>query len=370
MYVRLGEYLTREQPSRWLGLVVSLVGVTACTALIYPLADVMPVQSAGLIYLLVVLAISIWWGLALGVATSLAATTAFNFFHIPPTGQFNVARSDDVVVLVVFLVTAIVAGVLADVARTSARHGARLRAELIEAEAVRRSDQLKTALLRAVSHDLRSPLTAIAAAGEALASPRLSDAERAELAADVTADAARLSELVGKLLDVSRLQAGAVAPHADWCSLEEIIRSAIEELTAGSQPIVECDEAVPLVNADAVQLERAISNLLENAERHGGGARSVFVERRGDSVEVRVVDFGPGVSPDDAERIFEPFVTYGDGASTAGLGLAIARGFVEANGGKVRHETTPGGGSTFVVDLPIDVPDASADDESSGPVAA
>lgn len=93
MYVRLGEYLTREQPSRWLGLSVALVGVAACTALIYPLADVMPVQSAGLIYLLVVLAVSIWWGLALGVATSLLATTAFNFFHIPPTGQFNVARS-------------------------------------------------------------------------------------------------------------------------------------------------------------------------------------------------------------------------------------------------------------------------------------
>lgn len=272
--------------------------------------------------------------------------------------------------MVVFLVTAIVAGVLADVARTSARHGAQMRAELIEAEAVRRSDQLKTALLRAVSHDLRSPLTAIAAAGEALASPRLSDAERAELAADVTADAARLSELVGKLLDVSRLQAGAVAPHADWCSLEEIIRGLVDDLPSGSRPIVECEEDVPLVNADAVQLERAFSNLLENAERHGAGARSVFIERRGELVEVRVVDFGPGVSPDDSERIFEPFVTFGDGASTAGLGLAIARGFVEANGGHVSHEVTPGGGSTFVVDLPIDVPVASTGGESNGPVAA
>jgi two-component system sensor histidine kinase KdpD len=219
---------------------------------------------------------------------------------------------------------------------------------------VRRSDELKTALLRSVSHDLRSPLTSIAAAGEALGSPRLDEEDREQLAADVVSGAQRLSDLVGKLLDVSRLQAGAADPHADWCDLEEIVRGAAEHV--GAAPLIECGEEVPLVRVDAAQLERAIANLIENAQRHGGGVRSVFVARDGSGGEVTidVVDFGPGMSDEQAARAFEPFVGTQE-HSGAGLGLAIARGFVEANGGRLEHRVTAGGGSTFHVTIPVPV---------------
>lgn len=362
MYRRIGDYLAREQSGRWLGVIVSAVGVAIVTLAIYPLSAAMPAVAAGVLYLPVVLVASIGWGFAVGMVASVLSAVAFNFFHIPPTGQFNVARSEDWVALAVFLFTAIVAGALADAARSAVRRQESLQRELIEADAVKRSDELKTALLRSVSHDLRSPLTAIAAAAEALSSPRISDADREQLAADVVAGAERLSNLVGKLLDVARLQADAAPPHADWCSVEEILRTAAEQLPPKARPLIESEDRVPLVRADAAQLERVFWNLLENAERHGGGARSAFIDAENGSVTVRVVDFGLGVPTDYEDRVFEPFVAFGDRRSTTGLGLAIVKGFVEANGGEVRYEPTPGGGATFVVTLPAEEPTATANE--------
>jgi two-component system, OmpR family, sensor histidine kinase KdpD len=234
-----------------------------------------------------------------------------------------------------------------------------LQAEVVETAALRRGDVLKTALLRAVSHDLRTPLTAIIAAGDAVRSPTLADAERDELGALVVEEATRLSRLVEKLLDLSKLQAGAAAPRRDWCSIEDVVRTAVEHVAErGGTERVELSLApdLPLVQADAAQLERVFVNLLENAERYSGG-HPVKVRARvvGGRMAVRVIDRGPGMTPAHAKHVFEPFYRQadGDGHPGSGLGLAIVKGFVEANGGRVWAESVPGQGTVFAIDLPI-----------------
>jgi two-component system, OmpR family, sensor histidine kinase KdpD len=254
---------------------------------------------------------------------------------------------------------------------------------VVETAALRRADTVKTALLRAVSHDLRSPLTAISAAGAAVGSPSLSPQEREEMAAVIQEEARRLSRLVDNLLDLSRLQAGAAEPHTQLASIEELIRAALAELAAGAQEFaLSIDRDLPLVRVDAVQMERAFVNVLENARRHAGGhpvsvrarvVRSLSSSRRpatspdgdgraqehgsrGDRVIVRIVDRGPGIPPAQLERVFEPFYragTAGGGHRGSGLGLAIARGFTEANGGRLHVESLPGQGATFVFELPL-----------------
>jgi two-component system sensor histidine kinase KdpD len=255
-----------------------------------------------------------------------------------------------------------------------------LQGGVVETAALRQADVVKTALLRAVSHDLRSPLTAISTAAEAIALPGVSAPEREELASAILAETRRLSRLVDNLLDLSKLQAGAAEPRREWLSVEEILGMALEDLappppanhaapsSSNQSPQEEfhvtIDRDLPLVRADSTQLERAFVNVLENARRHSGG-HPVSVRARvvrtlageGDRLIVRVVDRGPGIPPAQLERVFEPFYSAGTargGRRGSGLGLAIARGFLEANGGSLHVESLPGQGATFVFELPLE----------------
>jgi two-component system, OmpR family, sensor histidine kinase KdpD len=233
-----------------------------------------------------------------------------------------------------------------------------LLTDVVETRALRRSDVLKTALLRAVSHDLRTPLTSIIAAADPLASDELDEVDRRELAAGIAQEANRLSRLIDDLLDLSRLEAHAAQPRPDWCSVDEILRDAAEQVPAPTEFTFAISEDLPPVRADAAQLERAFANLLENSARHAGG-HPVSVRARlvQDRVLVRVVDRGPGIPPTQLERVFEPFYRSGNertGHRGSGLGLAIARGFVAVNGGRVWAESLPGQGTSFVVELPLE----------------
>ena len=240
-----------------------------------------------------------------------------------------------------------------------ARRRDAMQSEAVETAALRRSDDIKTSLLRAVSHDLRSPLTAVVAAGHALGASSLTEQERTELSAAVVEEGTRLAELVDKLLDLSKLQAGSAPPQSDWVSIEDLVTAAGEGLRGEpAQVRLTIDPGVPEVRADAAQLERAFANLLENAHRYSGGLPvSVHARRAGAQVVISVVDQGPGIAPADRERIFEPF--YRGASPTAerwtgsGLGLAIARGFIEANGGTISVQSLPGQGTSFVVSLPV-----------------
>lgn len=380
MPVRAFRLLLRDRPAGIVsGAVVALVSIAAITLLIYPVRTVAPAVSTGVLYLLAVLIVSTGWGLPLGLATALGGALAFNFFHIEPTGRFTIADGENWVALVVFLLAAVIVSSVADVARDRAAEAERrrreaefavralllaglerehLQSELVEAQALRRSDAMKTAILRSVSHDLRSPLTAILAAGEALGSATLDDEDRTALAATVAGETDRLARLVDKLLDLSKLEAGAAPPRPDWCALDEVVDAAVQGQADPSRFQVSVADELPLLRVDGAQLERALANLLENAARHSA-PHTVQVRARvvGARMVVRVVDRGPGISQRDRRLIFEPFHRVGgDGHQGSGLGLAIVKGFVEANGGTVDVESLPGQGTTFVLEFPLSAP--------------
>lgn len=364
-----------EPPAAWIGIAATLVAVTIGTLLVYPLKEVAPVVSLGVVYLPAILVISIVWGLRMGLLSSVASAAAFNFFQIPPLHRFTIADEENWVALAAFVIAAIVSSTVAGLARTRAveaerrryeadralaelealtRERDRMQAEAVEAEALRQSDELKTALLRSISHDLRTPLTSIIAAGSALGSETLTVEERAELSAAIVGEGNRLSRLVENLLDMSRLEAGQAEPHREPVDLAEVLDAACEGVGNAAPVRPAIDPDLPMVDADAAQLERAFANLLENAVRYGDG-RPVSVRSRlvDGNIVVRVVDQGPGIPESEWGRIFEPFQR-GDSANTgSGLGLAIAKGFVEANGGEIAVESLPGQGTSFIVTLPL-----------------
>ena len=439
------------------GLIASIGSVAVITLLIYPLREVVPVVSTGVVYTLAVLFVSSYWGLFMGLLTALLSTAAWNFFHIPPTGGFRIDEGEHWVALAVFFIAAVTISGLAGAARAraeeaetrrreadltaemarlllsgavlddslraagrqvattfglasvsielswadsdqrrralpllvegsrvgtvmvprdtdpnvlealqdrvlpaletlvaAARKRDELEAQVIETKALRRSNVVKTAVLRSVSHDLRSPLTAITTAAGGLASETLSPDSRAELTSVIALESARLSRLVDNLLDLSKLQAGAVEPHADWCSVDELVRAAIETVPAPPGGFdIQIEAGLPLLRADAGQLERAIANVLDNAARYSAGEPvTVRVRAAPNQLLLRIGDRGPGIAREELERIFEPFHSPGDGSGT-GLGLAIARGFLEANGGRIRAESLPGQGTTIVLTMPV-----------------
>ncbi len=461
---RVGAAALRDpRPRRSTGVVVAIAAVAGATLAIYFLRRVAPVVSLSVVYLPVVLLISTYWGLALGLLTSLLSAAAFNFFHLPPTGQFAIVDSGNWVALAAFTIVALVASTIAELARSRAVEAERRRAEadlaatlahelllgedtgaalasaarrvaealglpsaaieqgvaaagprrtalelrgvdgrqvatlivpaqlpsdteqrlrtqvvptlealvaiaqrrdamqaeMVETAALRRSDDIKTALLRAVSHDLRTPLTAVVAAGAALGAGSLTDQERAELSSAVVDEGTRLAGLVDNLLALSKLQAGSATPRSDWVSIEDLIAAAVEGLRGDPVDLrLTVDPDVPEVRADAAQLERAFANLLENARRYGGAMPiSVHARRAGTRVLVSVVDQGPGIEAAEQERIFEAFYRGRSATSRSwtgsGLGLAIVKGFIEANGGSISVQSLPGQGTSFLVSLPV-----------------
>lgn len=235
----------------------------------------------------------------------------------------------------------------------------RLEREARAAEELRLSDSVKTAILRAASHDLRSPLTAIRVAAESLASPSvtLNEEDRARQLDTVRRESARLDRLVANLLDLSRLEVGSTVSQPELVSLDELVGQAVAELGSGDRVRVELAAAPPLVEVDPVQVERVLVNLLENALRHSGPEAEVVVviTTAGEEAVVRVVDEGPGIPADDVERVFEPFerLDGSGGRRGLGLGLTIARGFGEANGGRVWVEPRTERGAVFAVAFPL-----------------
>jgi two-component system sensor histidine kinase KdpD len=235
----------------------------------------------------------------------------------------------------------------------------RLHAEAATVEALAKTDELRTALLAAVGHDLRTPLAAIKTAATSLLARDVTVAEEVqhELLETIDAETDRLTALVGNLLDMSRIQAGAVIvqPQAIW--LEEVLAEGAATVPSSDRVVFELDEELPRVNADPVLLERVVANLLVNALAYSPPGTTVRVQagRAGSLVELRVIDRGSGIPETDRERVFQPFQRLGDNPDGAGvgLGLAVANGFVTAMGGEILVEDTPGGGCTMVVSLPM-----------------
>lgn len=242
-----------------------------------------------------------------------------------------------------------------------AQNRRRLEVEAASASELAEANTVRTALLAAVSHDLRTPLASIKAAATSLLSNEVdwSPGDVNNFCKTIDTETDQLTELVANLLDMSRLNAGAVPILVRPASVEDVLYSAVESLaTGGSGVVIDVPGSLPAVSVDAGLLERALANVMSNAQTWSPIGIAVRVEagQAGDRVDVRVIDQGPGIPRQQRERVFEPFQRLGDGKSDRptgiGLGLAVAKGFTEAMGGELTVEDTPGGGATFVFSLP------------------
>lgn len=354
--------LTRRRPTRpsglsrrrrWVGLLLALVGLPALTVGLTYARHELSLDSILLLYLLAVVLVVAVGGWAAAAVAALAAVLLTNWYLVPPYHTWHIDRPDSVVALVVFLLVAATVSAAVEVT-------ARLRAEAEQARRLAEIDELRSALLAAVGHDLRTPLAGIKAAVSSLRQHdvRFTEAETEEFLASIEESADRLNHLLANLLDMSRLQAGVFTVDSQPVNLDEAVaRTLIDE---GSPPTqVRVAEDLPMVRADPVLLERVLANLLANAHRYGGGTPVlVSAHRRDRTVQLSVADHGDGVDPALRPRMFAPFQRLDDRhQGGVGLGLAIARGFTDAMGGVLAPSTTPGGGVTMTVTLPVWEPD-------------
>ena len=233
---------------------------------------------------------------------------------------------------------------------------ARLRTQAAQAEALAEGDRMRTALLRAVSHDLRTPLASIKASVSSLRQTDVhwSAEDEAELLANIEQNADRLDALVGNLLDMGRLQAGSLEPFLRATAVDEVAPVALRGLDDADLLLIVVPDDLPLVRADPGLLERVLANLFSNALRHSPSDLRPMLRAKeeGDRVVLDVVDHGSGVPAGLKERIFEPFARLDERSPGVGLGLAVAKGFAEAMGGTIVAVDTPGGGLTVRVTLP------------------
>jgi K+-sensing histidine kinase KdpD len=340
------------------GVLLSGIAVALVTAAIFALRPIAPVLSLGVLYVVAVVAVAVLYGLAYAIPVSIASMLTFNFLFLPPVHTLALHDSGNWVALAVYIAVAVVVSELATRSRRLAR-------EAVEAETLRQSDAVKTAVLRSVSHDLRSPLTAIRTASEGLGNPafELSTEERNDLFETVRIEVGRLERLVENLLDLSRLEAGPASRKPELWTIDTLLARALDQLGADAARVeVTSVPDLEPIRVDAAHVERVLVNLLENALKFSSPTDPVEVAATAEPgrIVVRVHDRGPGVAEADRERIFDAFER-GDGAARGtGLGLAIARGFAEANGGRVWVEPadTTSRGSTFVLALPAVVESA------------
>ncbi|HEX8969728.1 MAG TPA: DUF4118 domain-containing protein [Chloroflexota bacterium] len=239
----------------------------------------------------------------------------------------------------------------------------RLRREATESEVLRRTDRLRTAMLNAVSHDLRTPLASIVASAGSLRQGDVvwSEEERLDFAQAIEDEAQRLNRIVGNLLDLSRIEGGTLRPEKSWYDLGALIDDVVGRLrpiTSSHQVLVDVEENLPPVPLDYVEIDQVLSNLIENATKYApAGSQIVVRARRSDrEVRVEVVDQGPGLPEWSLPHLFDPFVRVDVGGPRPkglGLGLAVARGLVEAHGGRIWAQNRPGGGALFGLTLPL-----------------
>lgn len=363
---------------------VALVAVGAVTAAIGAIEARGHIANISMLYLIVVLAAATIAGRGPAITASIASFLAFNWFFVQPLHTFSVGDPDEWFALVIFLATATITGQLAANQRDRAREAAereretvtlyqerdRLRERATEAEVLRQADELKTALLGAVSHDLRTPLASIIASAGSLRQPDVvwTDAEEESFLGDIEGEARRLARIVANLLDLSRMESGTLRPERGWYDLAALVDDVLGRLRAVTRdhPVhVSVSDDMPPVPLDYVEIDQVISNLIENAVRHTPGGTEIWiaVERAEGDAVVTVSDRGPGIPEAELPRLFDPFVRAAQrkgGPGGVGLGLAIARGLVEAHGGRITAGNRADGGATFRFTLPLALPDRSA----------
>ena len=349
---------TRLRP--WTGLIVGSALTAAAIASLVPFKHSLGTATPALILLVPVVAAGYLGGLVVAVVVALEATVVLDAGFVPPFASARVQLGEDLVALIVFAIVAVAVGSL--VGGVVAAEQRRAETEAARIRALESVDRQRSALLRSVSHDLRTPLATIrAVATDLRADTDYDPATRGELVGLVVDEAERLDRLVANLLSMSRIEAGSLLPDRQPLDVGELIEACarrLHRLTSNVHLAIEVVPDLPLVPADYSQLDQVLTNLVENATKHSQPGASVTVAARASTdpvtaggVCITVTDEGPGLDPAQADRIFEPFVTGGPATST-GIGLAICKAIVDAHHGTIGVTSSVGAGATFFVNMP------------------
>jgi len=373
-----------------LGYIVAVIVIATATAVLKIFGGHINPTTVALTFLLIVLFVATAWGSKPAVLASLLAVACFNFFFLPPYGTFTIADPHNWIAFFAFLVTAVTVGQLSSRARRRAEEAnvARLEIERLyhelqdtferssQAKALKQSERLKSALLDAVTHDLRTPLTAIKASvttllddqlatKDARDSTRLGEEGRQEMLDVINEEADRLDHFIEGLMELARIEAGEMQLRRKWSSVDEIIMAAMkraEPRTRAHRIELWLDDEMPSVNVDERALVEVVYTLVDNAAKYSSPGSLIRVAAKAGAdttVNLIVEDQGPGIPPELRERVFDKFFrAMRDGdlgrPSGTGMGLAIAQGIAEAHGGRIWIEDGAGGrGTKFVVALPI-----------------
>lgn len=359
--------------------VTASAAVIAVTLTLAPLESRLNVTTVGLALLLTVLFIATAFGSRPAFIAAVLAALGFNFFFLPPVHTLTIASTQNWIALAAFLITALTAGQLSSYARRRAEESERRRLEIerlyaelqaafaqaAQAEALRQSEQLKSALLDAVTHDLRTPLTSIKAAATALLEDPskvvLDDEARREFVEIIDEESDRLNEFIEGMVTLAKLESGSTGGGKSWNAVDEMVRIAFERakprLTNHTIELALEDE-LPNVFVEPVSLSEVIYTLLDNAAKYSPAASTIRLSGQSvlGAVELATQDQGRGIPADLREQVFAKFYRHEgeEGASGLGLGLAIARGIVTSQGGKIWIEDgEPGFTTKVVVRIPV-----------------
>jgi len=374
-----------------MGYLLAAASIAALTLVLKLLGSHINATTVSLAMLLAVLFIATRWGSLPALVASILAMLSFNFFFLPPFGTFNIAARDNWIALASFLITAVTAGQLsasakrrAEEAESGQREIERLYAELREAferashaEALRQSEKLKSALLDAVTHDLRTPLTSVKASittllDEARSKPgseehiTLDPESRIEMMEVIDQESDRLNRFISGLIELARIEAGELQLRRHWGAVDDIIAAALaraEPVTRAHKMELQIEKELPVVRVDERAVSEVVYTLIDNAAKYSppGSRIRIIAETTGNGlIRMAVEDEGPGIPKELRERVFDKFFRAtrdGDVSTHApsgtGMGLAIARGIVEAHEGKIWIEPATGKGTRVVFTLPI-----------------
>ncbi len=332
-------------------------GVALLTIACWLLTPLTGYGSISLIYLLGVLLAGMVLNRGPVLLVAGLSAIAWNFLFIPPLFTLHIAKLEDALTFATYFIVAITVGSLTS--QLKAREHLAAQIQLSQ-----ESERLRKILLDCVSHELKTPLAAIAAASQELARPGLNASDPQmfkELTGEIRDGSRRLNRVVDNLLDMNRLESGVVQPKREWCDVRELLQSAMEierDSINGREIKVDLPENIPLAFLDHTLIEQAVAKLLANAGSHTPFRLPIEIdaEYQNNYLIICVSDRGPGLPPEEAERLFEKFYRADSRrAGGLGLGLSIARGFVEAHGGKLTAENRDGGGARFVIKLPVRV---------------